>query len=284
MLYALGVGSSDGHMLIKIGDVNIAGPGWRVKKLAHKPNFDFSSRGGSAVVCQSEDDENTTLDLSFQVYALGGCDLNEIDTLRVAALESELALANSSNGHLVYHEKVDNWSYRRELVAGVYEPNEFELRYRRRPKFAGELRIRVRNSRILEPVMAKAAQAAWVADTYKAVLVMSNTTAAAEYLTDTFIGQITTIDRFDGSGYADLTLLNRVRVAPYLHAADMVWVNLGNGTRQIAGIIIIKFVTNDADSPIVAWIPSSTWGSGNFDPGGTTIRFSVNAKALAIEP
>lgn len=270
-------------MLVKIGQVNVSGPGWRIRQLQHKPNFDFSSRGGANTVCISEDDETNTQDLSFQLQAVGGCDLEDIYDRRIAALEAELALANSSNGHIVFKQKIDDWEYRRELVAGVLEYNQFTFRYGRKPKFPGELRIRIRNSRILDPVDAKAAQATWVADTYKAVLVMSNTTAAAEYLTSPELGDLTTIDRFDGSGYADLTLLNRTRTAPYLKSADLVWTNLGNGTRQIAGIVIIKFVTNDADSPIVAWIPSSNWGS-NFDPGGTTIRFTVNALALAIEP
>lgn len=270
-------------MLYKIGSVSISGPGWRVQKNTHKNNFDFSATGGGNVVCQSEDDETNTRDLTFQLWALGGCDLGDIFDRRIQALEDELALANSSSGHLVYLEKIDTYELRRELVAGKLDYNQFHLQLRRRPKYAAELTIRIRNSRILDPVTAKAAQATWVADTFKAVLVMSNSTASAEYVGATNIGDLTTIDRMDGSGYADLTLLNRVRVAPYLKSADMVWTNLGSGTRQIAGIVIIKFVTNDADSPIVAWIPSSNWGS-NFDPGGTTIRFTVNALALAIEP
>lgn len=270
-------------MLYKIGQVSISGPGWRVQKNTHKNNFDFSASNGGSVVCQSEDDETNTRDLSFQVWALGGCDLGDIFDRRIQALEDELALANSSSGHLVYLEKIDTYELRRELVAGKLDYNQFHLQLRRRPKYAAELSIRIRNSRILDPVTAKASQSTWVADTYKAVLVMSNTTAATEYLTAVNLGNLTTIDRFDGAGYADFTLLNRVRTAPYLKTADIVWTNLPNGTRQIAGMVIIKFVTNDADSPIVAWIPSSNWGS-NFDPNGTTIRFTVNARALAIEP
>lgn len=160
-------------MIYKIGDVNIAGPGWRVAKKTHKNNFDFTASSSSTTVCLSEDDETTTHDITFQIYALGGCDLGDIFERRIQALEAELALANSSNGHIIYKEKIDTYEYRREIVAGKLDYNEFYLQLRRKPKYAAELSIRIRNSRILETVTAKAAQATWAADVYKAVMVMS---------------------------------------------------------------------------------------------------------------
>ena len=90
-------------MLVKIGDVNVAGPGFRIEQLSQKPNFNFSSNGQN--LCASEDTSSEE-ELSFQVFALGGCELDDIYDLRVEALQDQLDLANSHSGHMVYYQRI----------------------------------------------------------------------------------------------------------------------------------------------------------------------------------
>jgi len=109
-------------MIVKIGEVNIAGPNFRVQQTGNKSNFNFTGSGNGNSVCVSEDDESTTRDLTFQAWALGGCSVADAQA-RVDAVQAQLDLANSSNGHIVFYQRIDDWVYRRELVSGKIDFN-----------------------------------------------------------------------------------------------------------------------------------------------------------------
>ncbi|MGF2075644.1 hypothetical protein, partial [Enterococcus casseliflavus] len=57
---------------------------------------------------------------------------------------------------------------------------------------------------------------------------------------------------------------------------DFVWSSLGNGTRQVQGMGVHEFITNDAGSFPLAWVEFS----GTINPGGSTLTVAVNAEGL----
>jgi hypothetical protein len=122
----------------------------------------------------------------------------------------------------------------------------------------------------------------WASLDVRAALLMTNTTGDTDVDAE-FIDDITTLDEFDGSGYSRQALdsealnvdaaNNRVE----LDAADEVFSTLGNGTRQIAGILLYIHVTNDTDSPVVAWIDS---GGFPLHPDGGDLTITWNAEGI----
>lgn len=120
------------------------------------------------------------------------------------------------------------------------------------------------------------------ADDFRARLLMTNTTADTENNKAT-LSAYTTIDTFDGSGASNNFALtgeavnldsgnNRIE----LDADDCAFGALGNGTRQIQGVLIFKFVTNDADSIPTFFIQFSS----NVNPGGATLTIVWNAEGI----
>lgn len=120
-------------------------------------------------------------------------------------------------------------------------------------------------------------------DDMRMLLVMSNTTA------DTDVDLVNpadfgTLDEMDGAGYARKTLAGE---SVTFDAANNrgeatftapVWATLGNGTRAVVGSVLIKFVTNDADSINVAF-----FDLGSITPGGSDLTLTPNAEgALQI--
>lgn len=94
------------------------------------------------------------------------------------------------------------------------------------------------------------------------LIVMTNTTAHTSEDATTISG-ITTLDEFDGSGYARKTLAGEAVAidnandrAEFTFTAP-VWTALGAGTRQAKAAILFLFVTNDSDSVPVAYIDTS---------------------------
>jgi hypothetical protein len=112
-------------------------------------------------------------------------------------------------------------------------------------------------------------------------LLMTNTTADTENNKAT-LSAYTTIDSFDGSGASNVALTseavnvdsgnNRIE----LDADDVAFGALGNGTRQIQGILIYFHVTNDSDSIPVFFIQFSS----NINPGGATVTVVWNAEGI----
>jgi hypothetical protein len=113
-------------------------------------------------------------------------------------------------------------------------------------------------------------------DDIRVALVMTNTTADTEDDTNT-ISAFTTLDECDGANYARKVLgtLAIVEVPASnkatFGAADSVWTALGDGTRQVAGALIYKHITNDADSVPIAYLDG---GDFPFDGGGADVTLA----------
>lgn len=96
-------------------------------------------------------------------------------------------------------------------------------------------------------------------DDIRVLLVMTNTTADTEQDAE-FVANITTLDEMDGANYVRKALAGEVvnEDAPNNRAefdtGDVTWSALGAGTRSMAGIVLYQHVTNDADSPLIAYI------------------------------
>ena len=100
-------------------------------------------------------------------------------------------------------------------------------------------------------------------------LAMTNTTYDTETDSIAFIVDFTTDDIHDGANYVDKALAsetvtkNDTSDRGDFSANNLTWTALGAGTRNIAGALLYKFVTNDSDSIPVAWIEFSAASDGN---------------------
>lgn len=100
----------------------------------------------------------------------------------------------------------------------------------------------------------------------RVMLLMTNTNAVAVRKTAVFVSDITTLDEFDGAGYTAGGIALTGTTLTYDADNDRVeltldvseWDPLSAGTREIAGALIRKHVTDYTDSPVVKW----------FDDGG----------------
>lgn len=100
----------------------------------------------------------------------------------------------------------------------------------------------------------------------RVMLLMTNTNAVAVRKTAVFVDDITTLDEFDGAGYTagGIALANTVltydadndRIELTMDESE--WDPLSAGTREIAGALIYKHVTDYTDSLPFKW----------FDDGG----------------
>lgn len=107
------------------------------------------------------------------------------------------------------------------------------------------------------------------------LLYMENSSAESDR-DSTFIADITTLDEFDGAGYARETLAGAysqddannqalVSIDPATFGTP------ANGTRKIAGAVLFLFVTNDADSRVIAVFPVTA-----YNPDGNPVIFEQN--------
>lgn len=101
-------------------------------------------------------------------------------------------------------------------------------------------------------------------DTIKARLVMTNTTVDTENDAKTYLSDFTTIDVCDSSGYTDKTLstltVTQVDASDLAKwtADNLTWTSLATCTRQVQGVLIYKFVTNDAASFPICFVQFSS--------------------------
>lgn len=113
----------------------------------------------------------------------------------------------------------------------------------------------------------------------RVALLMSNTTADTEEETAT-VSAFTTLDECDGANYARKTLASQAVAIDTTNNRvefdfeDLTWTALGNGTRAIQGILILKHVTNDTDSVPIAFIQFAS----NQNPGGSDFTVTVDAE------
>jgi hypothetical protein len=113
-------------------------------------------------------------------------------------------------------------------------------------------------------------------------LVMTNTDADTN--TDAeFIASFASLDEMDGANYVRKALANETVTADLTNdrgefTADAVtWSALGNGTRQLEGIVLFRHVTNDADSIPIAFIDPPGWP---LNPGGADLTVTPNAEGI----
>lgn len=117
---------------------------------------------------------------------------------------------------------------------------------------------------------------------FRVILVMTNTTADTDQDVE-FVGDIGTLDEYDGANYVRKALANEAVTddAPNnrgeFDADNVVWTALGAGTRQAAGMILYRHVTNDADSPIIGWIDT---GGFPFSGNGGDVTVAWNAEGI----
>lgn len=110
----------------------------------------------------------------------------------------------------------------------------------------------------------------------RVALLMTNTTVVAVRDTANFVGDIVTLDEMDGSGYVRKVLAGEALATDAtndrveLTATATTWTTLGAGTRSVAGALVYKHVTNDADSPVLAW-----FDDGGFPKAATGSDFTV---------
>lgn len=117
----------------------------------------------------------------------------------------------------------------------------------------------------------------------RAMLVMTNTTADTDQDVAN-IADIGTLDEYDGSGYGRATLASETvneDAANNRAEFDVADFNFGTtvaaGTRQAAGMVIYRHVTNDADALLLAYIDT---GGFPVAGGGGAFAVTVNAEGL----
>lgn len=116
----------------------------------------------------------------------------------------------------------------------------------------------------------------------RVALVMTNTTADTENDSITNMDDFTTLDECDGANYVRKALATEAvnrddgNDRAEFDADDVTWSALGNGTRALQGFLILKHVTNDADSIPIAYVDFSA----NQNPGGSDFSIAWNAEGI----
>lgn len=119
-------------------------------------------------------------------------------------------------------------------------------------------------------------------DDIRIILVMTNTTADTDADAE-FVASITTLDEYDGANYVRKALANQAMAADLANnrgefdADNIQFASLGAGTRQAAGMLLFKFITNDAASPNIAFIDS---GGFPFSGNGGNVDVTWNAEGI----
>lgn len=113
------------------------------------------------------------------------------------------------------------------------------------------------------------------ADDIRVLLLMSNTTCDTENDGISTVGDFTTLDNFDGTGYtaasgialaSEAVVTDDANDRAEFDAADVTGLSLGDGTRQIQGLLLIKFVTDVNSSYPIVYI-----NSGGFPVNGSNL-------------
>lgn len=120
----------------------------------------------------------------------------------------------------------------------------------------------------------------WVGQDIRVMLVMSNTTADTDQDLEN-PADIGTLDEMDGANYARKAAANEADSVDdpnnrlELSFDPITWTALGNGTRAVVGAVIFQFVTNDADSLLIAFVDL-----GTINPGGADFTVTCNAQGI----
>lgn len=115
----------------------------------------------------------------------------------------------------------------------------------------------------------------------RVALCMTNTNADTEEDAN-FLGDLT-LDEVDGANYVRKALNGEAvnedtgNDRADFDADDVTWTALGAGTRNVAGALVFRHVTNDADSVPIAWIDS---GGFPFTLSGGNLTITWNASGI----
>jgi len=122
------------------------------------------------------------------------------------------------------------------------------------------------------------------ADDIRAILVMTNTTADTENDAKVYVGDLTTLDESDATGYARQALTTEAvnkddaNDRAEFDADDVSFSGMsGDATRDYQGVVLYKHVTNDADSPLIAFIEFS---NQPLSKSATTVSVPWNAEGI----
>lgn len=119
-------------------------------------------------------------------------------------------------------------------------------------------------------------------DDIRCLLVMTNTTADTDQDAE-FVASIGTLDEMDGANYVRKALAGEAvsqddpNNRGEFDASDVTWTALGAGARSVAGLVIFQFVTNDADSPVLAYVDT---GGFPYVANGADLTITWNAEGL----
>jgi hypothetical protein len=120
-------------------------------------------------------------------------------------------------------------------------------------------------------------------DDIRVALLMTNTTADTEDDTEFINPGFTTLDEMDGANYARKTVASEAvnEDLPNNRAEfdfeNLTWTALGAGTRDVAGALVFKFVTNDADSIPICFIDT---GGFPITANGGDVTIQWNAEGV----
>jgi len=118
-------------------------------------------------------------------------------------------------------------------------------------------------------------------DDIRCALLMTNTTADTEEET-ALMNAFGTLDECDGANYVRKTFssqsvgIDTSNDRSEFDVEDLTWSALGNGTRELQGMLVYKHVTNDTDSIPLFFVEFSSAQS----PGGSDFTVAVNAEGL----
>lgn len=292
---------------IVVGGVAINRWGYHASETGHRSNVTIND--GTGFICVSEDNE--TQQFTFDVH-MGGCapglDPQAYMYAQYDRLEQVLGMANRGMGHLQYKYDYGTGYRMWELLGGSINEKDQLYKYSRRGgTIVAEVNITVRRSisptMMLTPARVVPANAAstvsgWASDEFEAILVGPDTTADTQWRTATNLASISILDEIANTGYARLVLSGAIvgatligqPIYPYpypvaLGSNDLVWSGIAAGD-SISGIVIY----NSDQGEVVAWIPSTSWWSGNpYDghvivPDGSTLKFKVSQWGLVVAP
>ena len=137
-------------------------------------------------------------------------------------------------------------------------------------------------------IYRKIREAAWsgsvdlAGDTFKAALLMSNTTAEADVGAE-FVDDVATLDELDATGYSRVTL-SGLSLAEDVAADLFRWlasaIDFGSpspdASRQVVAVLIYKHFTDDTDSPVVAYF--------DLVSSSPIFPFTVNGGQILVTP
>lgn len=121
------------------------------------------------------------------------------------------------------------------------------------------------------------------ADDIRVALVMSDTTIDTENDAIVFIADFATLDRANAAGYADVALTGEAvnkddtNDRAEFDANDVSFTGLGgDASRDYVGLLVHKFVTDDTDSVVIAFVEFSAPVSGTV----TQLDVTFNAEGI----